>query len=290
MDVTPSGDIRFDAGRVYRFLVLRGHKVSNTASELSRQLLDTLPFLRRYARALTGSQDKGDQWVRLCVEVLLQQPELMRDSTSTKVDVFALFHRLQRPFGGLDSGGGGDAGAPGRLKAQIGEIPDMQRKVLLLTVLEGFAIEDAARILAITPAEAEEALRAAREELRRVASVRVLVIEDEAVIALDVAKIVRGAGHQVVGIAATEDAAVSLASKHTPDLVIADIQLRGDDNGMAAVRQILQSMAVPIIFVTGYPERLLTGEGIEPAFVITKPFDPDLLKTAMAQALNIVAI
>ncbi|HEX2888431.1 PhyR family response regulator anti-anti-sigma factor [Vineibacter terrae] len=265
--------------------------MSNTASELSRQLLDTLPFLRRYARALTGSQDKGDQWVRLCVEVLLQQPELMRDSTSTKVDVFALFHRLQRPFGGLDSDGGGDPGtAPGRLKAQIGEIPDVQRKVLLLTVLEGFAIGDAARILAITPAAAEEALRAAREELRRVASVRVLVIEDEAVIALDVAKIVRSAGHQVVGIAATEDAAVSLAAKHTPDLVIADIQLRGDDNGMAAVRQILKSMSVPIIFVTGYPERLLTGEGIEPAFVITKPFDPDLLKTAMAQALNIVAI
>ncbi|TXL73321.1 response regulator [Vineibacter terrae] len=273
------------------FWCFGGHEVSNTASEPSRQLLDTLPFLRRYARALTGSQDKGDQWVRLCVEVLLQQPELMRDGTSTKVDVFALFHRLQRPFGGLDSDGGGDPGtAPGRLKVQIGEIPDMQRKVLLLTVLEGFAIEDAARILAITPAEAEEALRTAREELRRVASVRVLVIEDEAVIALDVAKIVRGAGHQVVGIAATEDAAVSLAAKHTPDLVIADIQLRGDDNGMAAVRQILKSMSVPIIFVTGYPERLLTGEGIEPAFVITKPFDPDLLKTAMAQALNIVAI
>jgi len=269
-----------------------GDQVSNTTNGLSEQLLATLPFLRRYARALTGSQNQGDQWVRLCVEVLLQQPELMQDSASSKVDIFALFHRLQRPFGALDRAGGVDdtGTAPERLKAQIGEIPDRQRKVLLLTVLEGFTVEDSAHILGITDDEAEQALRAARDELRRVASVRVLVIEDEAVIALDVAKIVRDAGHQVVGIAATENAAVELAQKHTPDLVIADIQLKGHDNGMAAVRQILKSLSVPIIFVTGFPERLLTGEGIEPAFVITKPFDPDLLKTAMAQALNIVAI
>ncbi len=267
--------------------------MSNTTKGLSEQLLATLPFLRRYARALTGSQNQGDQWVRLCVEVLLQQPELMQDSASSKVDIFALFHRLQRPFGALVRSGGDDSdagSAPQRLQAQIGEIPDRQRKVLLLTVLEGFAVEESAHILGITDDEAEQALRAARDELRRVASVKVLVIEDEAVIALDVAKIVRDAGHQVVGIAATESTAVALAEKHAPDLVIADIQLKGHDNGMAAVRQILKSMSVPIIFVTGFPERLLTGEGIEPAFVLTKPFDPDLLKTAMAQALNIAAI
>jgi CheY-like chemotaxis protein/DNA-directed RNA polymerase specialized sigma24 family protein len=267
-------------------------KVSDSTTGLSEQLMATLPYLRRYARALTGSQAHGDQWVRLCVEVLLQQPELMGDSSTSKVDIFALFHRLQRPFGGLDKAeGGAEPGtAPDRLRAQIREIPDTQRKVLLLTVLEGFSVEEAARILGIAADEADQALRQAREELRRVASVRVLVIEDEAVIALDVAKIVRSAGHQVVGIAATEKAAIELAEKHTPDLVLADIQLKGQDNGMAAVRQILKSMSVPIIFVTGFPERLLTGQGIEPAFVITKPFDPDLLKTAMAQALNIVSI
>ena len=266
--------------------------MSDTTTGLSEQLLATLPYLRRYARALTGSQSHGDQWVRLCVEVLLQQPELMSGGPSSKVDIFALFHRLQRPFRALEPGT--DAGAadspPDRLKAQIQEIPDTQRKVLLLTALEGFSVEEAGHILGITGEQAEQALRQAREELRRVASIRVLVIEDEAVIALDVAKIVRGAGHQVVGIAATEKAAIDLAEKHSPDLVLADIQLRGQDNGMTAVRQILKSMSVPIIFVTGYPERLLTGQGIEPAFVITKPFDPDLLKTAMAQALNIESI
>ena len=137
---------------------------------------------------------------------------------------------------------------------------------------------------------AERSLEEARRELQRVAAVRVLVIEDEAVIALDVADIVRNAGHQVVGIAATEKAAVELAKQHSPHLVLADIQLRGSDSGIAAVNQIMRSMSVPVIFVTGYPERLLTGKQVEPAFVISKPFDPDLLRAAIAQALDTVSI
>jgi len=162
--------------------------------------------------------------------------------------------------------------------------------VLLLTVLEGFTVADAGRILGIETDAAERSLEEARRELQRVAAVRVLVIEDEAVIALDVADIVRNAGHQVVGIAATEKTAVELAKQHSPHLVLADIQLRGSDSGIAAVNQIMRSMTVPVIFVTGYPERLLTGKQVEPAFVISKPFDPDLLRAAIAQALDTVSI
>ncbi len=248
-----------------------------------------LPFLRRYARALTGSQKRGDEWVRLCVEVLREQP-LAADEYDTKQKIFTLFHRLRQPFDVLEEREAAADGVPGRLKAQLSEIPVLQRQMLLLTALEGFSIEDAARILNVSREEAEAALGEARNELRRVASVRVLVIEDEAVIALDVAKIVQNAGHQVVGIAATEKNAVDLARKHSPHLVLADIQLKGGDNGIIAVREIMKGLEVPVIFVTGFPERLLTGSGVEPVFVITKPFDPDLLRTAMAQALNTVAI
>ena len=166
----------------------------------------------------------------------------------------------------------------------------MPRQVLLLTVLEGFTVGDAAEILGIDIDAAESSLREARDELRRVASVRILVIEDEAIIALDVADIVRNAGHEVVGIAATEKAAVELAKKHSPHLVLADIQLRGADSGIAAVNEIMKAMTVPVIFVTGFPERLLTGKRVEPAFVISKPFDPDLLRAAIAQALHTVSI
>jgi CheY-like chemotaxis protein len=192
------------------------------------------------------------------------------------------------PFRALDKGQGpgGAASTPDRQRPGASALSDLQRKVLLLTMLEDFSVEQAAEILDIAPHEAEEALGAARDVLRRGMSVRVLVIEDESVIALNVAQIVRSAGHQVIGIAASEKAAIDLAEKHMPDLVIADVQLRGEDDGRAAVREILKSLSVPVIFVTGFPERLLTGQGIEPTFVITKPFAPDHLKMAISQALS----
>ncbi|HJQ61021.1 MAG TPA: response regulator [Vineibacter sp.] len=263
-------------------------------ANLSDRLLTTLPYLRRYARALTGSQATGDRWVRQCVEALVRQPGANHAGRGSKADMFALFHSLHQIDGSAargESGGDSAAGgnAPTRLTARMRDISATPRRMLLLTALEGFTVEEAARILGIDATTAAQELAAARSTLQQVASVRVLVIEDEAVIALDVAKVVRNAGHLVVGIAATEKAAVELAEKHAPDLVLADIQLQGGDSGMAAVRAILASTRVPIIFVTGYPERLLTGRGIEPAFVIAKPFDADLLKTAMAQALNIAA-
>ncbi len=258
---------------------------------LREEAAAALPYLRRYARALTGTQQHGDQWVRMCVEVLLQQPDLLKSGATTKSDIFTVFHKLQQPFNALEPRpSAGATGTAGRLKAHLTDIPQRQRQVLLLTVLEGFSIGEAAGILGVSVSDAQADLNQARDELKRVASVRVLVIEDEAVIALDVANIVKNAGHTVVGIAPTERAAVELAKQHDPHLILADIQLRDGDSGIAAVRQILKSISAPVIFVTGFPERLLTGNGLEPAFIITKPFDPEMLRTAMAHALNSVSV
>ena len=262
---------------------------SPATNKMSEAISRTLPFLRRYARAVTGSQKRGDEWVRLCAEVVMQQPDLVAKAEDTKLGVFTLFHRLQQPFGSLDQAGSENS-VSGRLKESLTDMAPLQRQVLLLTVLEGFTVADAAKILGIDTEKAERSLDEARRELQRVAAVRVLVIEDEAVIALDVADIVRNAGHEVVGIAATEKTAVELAKKHSPHLVLADIQLRGSDSGISAVKKIMGSMTVPVIFVTGYPERLLTGAQVEPVFVISKPFDPDLLRAAIAQALHTVSI
>ena len=259
------------------------------SKKMSEAITRTLPFLRRYARAVTGSQQQGDEWVRLCAEVAVRQPDLIAEAEDTKVGVFALFHRLRQPFGSIEAAADGGS-VSGRLKESLTDMAPLQRQVLLLTVLEGFTVGDASHILGVDINAAERSLEEARRELQRVASVRVLVIEDEAVIALDVADIVRNAGHEVVGIAATEKAAIDLAAKHSPHLVLADIQLRGSDSGISAVNQIMKSMSVPVIFVTGFPERLLTGKQVEPAFVISKPFDPDLLRAAIAQALDTVSI
>ena len=87
--------------------VERGSLVSNgpaSNKKLSEAITKTLPFLRRYARAVTGSQQRGDEWVRLCAEVAVRQPELIEGAEDTKLGVFALFHRLQQPFGGLEQG------------------------------------------------------------------------------------------------------------------------------------------------------------------------------------------
>ncbi|MGH6630423.1 MAG: response regulator, partial [Burkholderiales bacterium] len=113
----------------------------------------------------------------------------------------------------------------------------------------------------------------------------VLIIEDEPIIALHIRSIVEELGHSVSGIATTHAEAVALASSHHPELVLADISLADGSNGIDAVREILEQIDVPVIFVTAYPERLLTGERPEPTYLITKPFDADVLAATIGQAL-----
>ncbi|MET0372811.1 MAG: response regulator, partial [Rhizorhabdus sp.] len=114
---------------------------------------------------------------------------------------------------------------------------------------------------------------------------RVLVIEDEPLIAMDLESIVRDMGHEVTGVAVTRDEAVALAMEERPGLVLADIQLADDSSGIDAVKDILAEFAVPVIFITAFPERLLTGERPEPTFLITKPFQRSTVKAAISQAL-----
>jgi CheY-like chemotaxis protein len=106
---------------------------------------------------------------------------------------------------------------------------------------------------------------------------------------MDIQSIVESLGHTVVGIASRQAEAVALAQKHRPGLVLADVQLQDGDSGIVTVQEILRAMDAPVIFVTGFPERLLTGDRVEPAFIITKPFDPETLKVAIGQALSFSA-
>jgi CheY-like chemotaxis protein len=161
--------------------------------------------------------------------------------------------------------------------------------MLLLTSLEGFSIKDAADILKLSSAEAGDLLRKAWDHVNRQLATTVLVIEDEPIIALDIAGIVRDLGHMVVGVAASQTEAVAMARAKRPGLVLADIHLGEGGSGLSAVNEILKSIDVPVIFVTAYPERLLTGERPEPAYLVTKPFEPDTLKATIFQALSLAA-
>ena len=162
--------------------------------------------------------------------------------------------------------------------------------MLLLTALEGFPLDEAGQIMRVEPRAAAALLDEAKADLRSQRATRILIIEDEPIIALDIATTVERSGHTVVGFATTHKEAVALAREHQPELVLADIQLADDSSGLDAVREILDDADVPVIFITAFPERLLTGERPEPTFLITKPFDSDTLHISISQALAMAAV
>jgi CheY-like chemotaxis protein len=156
---------------------------------------------------------------------------------------------------------------------------------LLLTAMEGFTPEDTGYLIGAEPDEVESLVAEALAEIERQTRAEVLIIEDEPIIAMDIETIVRDLGHTVTGVAVTRDEAVAQAMARRPGLVLADIQLADDSSGIDAVKDILGEFSVPVIFITAFPERLLTGERPEPTFLITKPFQRSTVKAAIAQAL-----
>jgi CheY-like chemotaxis protein len=113
----------------------------------------------------------------------------------------------------------------------------------------------------------------------------VLIIEDESLIAKDLEGLVESLGHSVFGVARTRTEAVDLVKKGKPGLILADIQLADGSSGLDAVNDLLKTFEVPVIFIIAYPERFLTGERPEPAFLIAKPFQPATVSAVISQAL-----
>jgi CheY-like chemotaxis protein len=160
------------------------------------------------------------------------------------------------------------------------------REALLLHTIERLSFGEIAEVMGITLHEAHLRVQTARDEMADAVRGRVLIIEDEAIIAMDLESLVSEAGHEVMGIARTRDGASALASTTRPDLILADIQLADQSSGIDAVNDLLgQYGAVPAIFITAFPERLLSGERPEPTFLIAKPFEEEEVRTAISQAL-----
>ena len=86
-------------------------------------------------------------------------------------------------------------------------------------------------------------------------------------------------------MAATRSQAQQIVAETTPGLVLADIQLADGSSGLDAVDDILKIESVPVIFITAYPERLLTGDRPEPTYLVTKPFQESTVRAAISQAL-----
>jgi CheY-like chemotaxis protein len=86
-------------------------------------------------------------------------------------------------------------------------------------------------------------------------------------------------------VARTHTEAIKLAGTKRPGLILSDIQLADGSSGLEAVNELLSSFEAPVIFITAYPERFLTGDRPEPAFLISKPFQPAMVSAVASQAL-----
>ncbi len=254
---------------------------------LGQQLAPHLPFLRRYGRALTGSQREGDKYVRATLEAIVAAPAEFPREVDPRVELYRMFQGIWSSAN-VD-GDPGHAGEPedreSVARARLSRMTPLSRQALLLTAMEGFSPEDAAYLIEVDSAELEKLVADALREIEDQTRARVLIIEDEPIIAMDIETIVRDLGHEVTGVAVTRDEAVALAMADRPGLVLADIQLADDSSGIDAVKDILAEFEVPVVFITAFPERLLTGERPEPTFLITKPFQRSTVKAAISQAL-----
>lgn len=262
-------------------------QMAGSTENLSTVIAPHLPYLRRFARALCGNQQSGDAFVASTLEAVIEDRTTIDRSLAPRVALYKLFYTIWsslRVHGAdavedvLDESGT-------LLGTETARLTPQSRRLLLLTAIEEFSLVEAAAIMSISAGEAETMLQHAREELARERSARVMIIEDEPIIAVDIESIVLGMGHEVVGIADTRRDAVALATETKPDLVLADVQLADGSSGIRAVEEILTEAIVPVIFITAYPERLLTGDRPEPTYLVTKPFRPESVEAAIAQAL-----
>lgn len=251
-----------------------------------RLVRNHLPFLRRYARALTGSQEVGDAYVRATLEAMAGEDGGHPPGVSSRVALYQKFHTV---CASTKNGEGGAAAetsdALRAAQAHLSSIGTVRRQALLLTALEGFSSQEAGDILGKSADTIRQLVDEAVHEVADGLSTRVLIIEDESVIALDLAAIASDLGHEVLPIAVTRKQAVDIAAREKPGLVLADIQLSDGSSGIDAAKDILAISQIPVVFITAYPERLLTGQRPEPTFLISKPFVPSTVKAIVSQAL-----
>jgi DNA-directed RNA polymerase specialized sigma24 family protein len=268
------------------FHVVEGGKFQHGCYPLSdsQAVVKYVPFLRRYARALTGTQTSGDAYVAATLEAWLEDQSMPDKGRNPRVALFQLFTRIWRSVGLNQSAEAGDD-LPAPLEQKLLHLTPQSRQAFLLLTMEGFSESEAAQILNCDIATIRQLVEECGRELAAELATDVLIIEDEVLIALDLEALVAGLGHHVIGVARTHKEAIALAQAKRPGLILADIQLADGSSGLEAVNELLRSFDAPVIFITAYPERFLTGERPEPSFLISKPFQPAMVSAIASQAL-----
>ncbi len=252
---------------------------------LSASIAPHLPFLRRFSRAVSGSQASGDALVAAVLEAIIADVSIFPKASNDRIALYKIFAKLFSSISIRVPQETSLSAWEAHASANLAAIAPPARQAFILVAVEGFREAEAAEILDVSENQFSTLLRDASNEISRQMATDILIIEDEPLIAMDIEEMVQGLGHRVVGTARTHSEATALFHKTRPKMVLADIQLADGSSGIDAVNEILSSTTVPVIFITAFPERLLTGERPEPAFLVTKPFNPDMVKALISQAL-----
>jgi len=242
-------------------------------------------MLRRFSRAVTGTQEAGDSYVETALSNLLALPESARTTGDLRLILYKFLIAAMRAN---DPGTAVKEQATPTVAAahrQLMRVSPHHRIAFLLKSLEGFAVADIAHILDCYLTDAENLIAEGSREIAEHLQTDVLIIEDEPLIALDLEELVLGLGHRVTGIARTHAEALTLIGRKSPGIVLSDIKLVDGSSGLSAVNDILKKHNVPVIFITAYPERFLKGDKPEPAFLVTKPYLPETIRALISQAL-----
>ncbi len=246
-----------------------------------------LPYLRRFARSLTGSQEIGDAAVVATLEAIIADPKVLDGDLAPRVALYRAFLKVLGTAPAR-SRSGSDGPAHAALRAaerNLQTLAPKARQAFLLVAVEEFRPADAARVMDVSEAELQDYIDEAGRDIARQVATDVVIIEDEPLIALDLVQLVNDLGHRVVRVARTADQAVDATRTLRPGLVLADIHLADGSSGLDAVNEILRTISLPVVFVTAFPQRLLTGSRPEPTFLVTKPFQPQNVKAVISQAL-----
>lgn len=252
----------------------------------TNQIAHHLPYLRRFARALTGSQAAGDAYAAATLEAISVEPTALSDDLDLNA---ALYKVLLTIWGSVPANRRHHApiltDATPAEGHDIEQITPLPRVCFLLHTVEGFSSDLIAKLVDRPVAQVRALIDEAEKEIATQIHANVLIIEDETIISMDLEALVEDLGHHVVGVARTRTEAMALARKTQPGLIMADIQLADGSSGLDAVSDILAGAEVPVVFITAYPQRLLTGERPEPTFLVTKPFQHEVVKSVISQAL-----
>jgi CheY-like chemotaxis protein len=232
---------------------------------------------------LADDQEGGDAIVAATLETLADENELQVDP---RIALYRMFSRLWNgPMGPRVRALAVPKPTERALKQRVFALTPRSRQAFMLLALDEFSLKDAATVLDLPVSEVSSLVETARREVASQIATDILIIEDDLMIANDLKALMMELGHRVIGIARTRDDALRLAKSMRPGLILADIQLADGSNGIDTVNEIHLKCWAPVVFITAYPERLLTGKPREPTYLLAKPYDPDAVRVVVSQAL-----